>query len=157
MSDTNPPVDSAPATDVPADEQLALFDAPTPATTSSDSAGSSDEITIGDMAAEIDTSVPADATEPDPTAEDEPEHTGICRGGPYEGRVVPCRFSGGFVLYDKQRRLMWTYATEPGRPGEFVVRSNGAPAKVTDINALRQAAEGVQLDVIAYDDGPALR
>lgn len=157
MTDTAP--DSPePETAVPAVEQLALFEQPT-TTPTDDSAGSTDEMTIVDMAAEMDTSVPADATEQDPAdAGDEPEHTtGICRGGPYEGRVVPCRFPGGFVLYDKQRRLMWTYAAEPGRPGEFVVRSNGTPAKLANVDALRQAAEGVQLDVIAYDDGPATR
>jgi hypothetical protein len=147
MTDIAQPDDAAPATDASPDAQPGLFDLAT----------TSDEVTITDMAAEMDTSVPADAAVvPDPAVVDDPDITGICRGGPYDGRRVPCRFSGGFVLYDKQRRLMWTYATDADRPGEFIVRSNGAPAKVTDVDKLREAAEGVQLDVIAYDDGPAV-
>jgi hypothetical protein len=170
MTDTTPFAESGPGTDVNADAQSALFDAPTPTPAATDESGSSDAMTISssssssadsvtaaDMAAEMDTSVPADAAVvPDPAVVDDPDITGICRGGPYDGRRVTCRFPGGFVLYQKPRRLMWTYATDASRPGDFLVRSNGAPANVTDVDKLREAAEGVQLDVIAYDDGPAV-
>jgi len=110
---------------------------------------------IDDMAAEVDQATPADASGEDSYADDEPAFTGVCRGGPYDGRAVAIRFPGGFILYDKQRRRMWTYAAVAGAPGVFaMVGDNDGIASNDDV--ICSAAEGAHFDVLAYDAGPAI-
>lgn len=110
---------------------------------------------LDDVVAEVDTAVPADAVGADAYADDEPAFTGVCRGGPYDGRSVESRFPGGFMLYDKQNRRMWTYQADANRPGDWILLASGA-IDDTDIETVRPAAARVHLDVIAYDDGPAV-
>jgi hypothetical protein len=109
-----------------------------------------------DMAAEPDDTVPGDAAQGQQYAAYEPDYRGLCEGGPYTGRTVPSRCPGGFLLYDKAGARMWTYRADPAHPGAFLADNNGRPTPVTDIGAVRQAADGTVLDVIAYDDGPAV-
>jgi hypothetical protein len=133
MSETTGPI--APA------DQLPLF------TASADA--------LDDVAAEVDTAVPADAVGDDVYTDDEPAFSGVCRGGPYAGRTIASRFPGGFLLYDKQNRRLWTYQAVANRAGDWLLL-HGGPANATDIEAIRPAAAGVELDVLAYDDGPAI-
>lgn len=121
-----------------------------PALTVGDEADPIDfETALNDEAAEGDDSVPADAAGAERYAAYEPDYSGVCRGGPYDGRTVASRFPGGFLLYDKPNRLAWNYHSDPTRSGDFVCV--GSPASVHDSDALRDSAEGLQLDVIAFD------
>jgi hypothetical protein len=126
-------------------DEPTLFDPPDPVT---------DEDETEDLAAETDTSVPSDAADTDDYEPSEPDYTGVCRGGPVDGMTMPCRFPGGFLLYDKARSLMWTYTASAMQPGEYTALTSG-PITLSSLDALREAAEGAQLDVIAYD-GPVL-
>ena len=111
-----------------------------------------DDPAIDDLAAELDDAEPSDAAGETVVDDDEESaYSGVCRGGPYDGRSIDSRFPGGFLLYDKQRQQMWTYTADPARPGEFTLLPSGE----TPPN-LSTAADGVEYDVIAYDDGPAV-
>lgn len=113
-----------------------------------------DDPAVDDLAAEADDAVPADAGDDPDDDEDEPGFSGVCRGGPYDGRTVISRFDGGFMLFDKPGKRFWTYVRHP--TGEYMVSGDGTGNTLADMTALRAAADGIQYDVIAYDDGPAL-
>lgn len=121
-----------------------------PALTVDDGVDPIDEVTaLNDQAAEGDDSVPADAAGTEAYAAYEPDYTGVCRGGPYDGRTVSSRFPGGFLLYDKPHRLAWNYSSDPAQSGDFLCV--GSPTSVHDSDALRDSAERLQFDVLAYD------
>ena len=128
-------------------EQLALFDDPPPPVT--------DEQQTEDFAAEMDDRVPADAVDVEDYTPREPGFTGVCRGGPYDGRPVPSRFPGGFLLFDKAHARMWRYFGSVERPGEYVCLA-GDSVPIADVNLLGLATEGLEIEVLAYDDGPAV-
>ena len=111
---------------------------------------------IADLAAESDVAVPADADGDEGYGDgDEPAYTGVCRGGPYDARTVAIRFPGGFLLFDKQQKRLWTYAASPTQPGEYTLFGGGGQTAFDDVTAVREAADGALLDVLAYDEGPA--
>jgi hypothetical protein len=121
-----------------------------------------------DLAAEVDDDgpvlsrlMPEGEAEIDPLDADvyvprEPAFSGVCRGGPYDGRAVAVRFPDGFLLYDKPGRRMWLYAADPLRPDEFHALHSNA-TDVVDIESVRPAAEGISFDVLAFDpEGPVV-
>lgn len=102
-----------------------------------------------DVAAEPDV-YPGDVDEGDYAYDDEDdEHTGVCRGGPYEGRTVACRYPKGLLVVHRARGLVWIYDAD--EHGEYVIRGDALPL---DNTKLWQAIEGDEYDVLAYDDGP---
>lgn len=111
---------------------------------------------VADLAAEGDAAVPSDAAGDDGYTDDEPAYTGVCRGGPYDARTVAIRCAGGFLLFDKQQKRLWTYAAYTNRPGEYVLLGDGGITPFDNIATIRAAADGALLDVLAYDDGPVV-
>lgn len=74
------------------------------------------EAEIADLAAEPDDAPGATTgdTMPDDTGDDSDDQggdlfTGLCHGGPWNGRTASSRYPAGFLLIDTARDLLWIY------------------------------------------------
>jgi hypothetical protein len=86
---------------------------------------------------------------------DEPQaYTGLCTGGPWNGRHITVRFPRGFLLIDMPGRRCWIY--ERGSDG-FTCRSDEPQPLHDDGPDNRwRAAEEPDWDIRAYDpDNPS--
>jgi hypothetical protein len=131
-----------------------------PVASVADSAGSTDALTFqpddpgDDLAAELDDADPAEFADVDDDEDDDAEIiTGVCRGGPYDGRTATCRFPRGFLLVHRPRDLVWIYDYSADS-GEFTIRGDAMP--LDEEKRWKVADEG-DYDIIAYDDGPVPR
>lgn len=50
-------------------------------------------------------------TSPEPEVTERPTYTGLCHGGPLDGKTMISRFPAGFLLVDKPGGLVWIYDT----------------------------------------------
>jgi hypothetical protein len=77
-------------------------------------------------------------------------YTGVCQGGPLDGRTGQSRFPRGFILVDKPAGQVWIYDLQPAPqvpPLVFQARA-GYPVPLDRERHLR-AADGQDYDVVA--------
>lgn len=107
-----------------------------------------------DEAAEPDDDEPdADAVRDGDDGDPDDSHlfSGVCVGGPWDGRTVTARFPAGFLLIDKRQSVVWIYDRTDG---QYHARTDG-PYPL-DHAKRWAAAEGPDYDIRVPDGDEAV-